>query len=151
MKYLKINESDSVAVALCPIKKGEVIDGITFLNDIDTAHKFALVDIEKNQDVIKYGYPIGKATCSIKKGEHVHTHNVKTNLKDELEYTYDPIEKIVYENSDREVFLYDRKNGTYGIRNHLFIVPLVGCVNAQAELIKNRLEDKNNHSMGKVA
>ena len=140
MNVLKINELDSVYVALSDLKKGDVVEGITLLEDIKTAHKFALKDIKAGENVIKYGYPIGHATCDIKKGSHVHTHNVKTNLSDELTYTYNPIEVLLKENENRKVNLYKRKNGTYGIRNHLFIVPLVGCVNASAELIKQRLE-----------
>lgn len=140
MSVLKIHETDSVFVALSDLKKGEVVEGITLLEDIKTAHKFALKDIKKGEDVIKYGYPIGHALCDIKKGSHVHTHNVKTNLSDDVSYTYNPVEVNLKNNANRKVNLYDRKNGTYGIRNHLFIVPLVGCVNAQAELIKQRLE-----------
>ena len=140
MSVLKIHETDSVFVALSDLKKGEVVEGITLLEDIKTAHKFALKDIKKGEDVIKYGYPIGHALCDIIKGSHVHTHNVKTNLSDDVSYSYNPIEVNLKNNTNRKVNLYDRKNGTYGIRNHLFIVPLVGCVNAQAELIKQRLE-----------
>ena len=123
MNVLKINELDSVYVALSDLKKGDVVEGVTLLEDIKTAHKFALKDIKAGEDVIKYGYPIGHATCDIKKGSHVHTHNVKTNLSDELTYTYNPIEVLLKENENRKVNLYKRKNGTYGIRNHLFIVP----------------------------
>lgn len=140
MNVLKINELDSVYVALKDLKKGDVVEGITLLDDIKTAHKFALKDIKAGENIIKYGYPIGHATCDIKKGSHVHTHNVKTNLSDELTYTYNPIEVLLKDNKNIKVNLFRRKNGTYGIRNHLFIVPLVGCVNSSAELIKQRLE-----------
>lgn len=140
MNILKINEKDTVCVALCDLKKGDIIEGVTLIDDIKTAHKFALKDIKKGEDIIKYGYPIGHATCDIKKGSHVHTHNVQTNLNDQLSYTYDKINVTLKNNENRKVNIFKRKNGLYGIRNHLFIVPLVGCVNSSAELIKNRIE-----------
>lgn len=140
MDALLINKNDSVEVALHDLKKGEVIDGVTLLEDIKTAHKFARVDIKKGEDIIKYGYPIGHALEDIKKGSWVHTHNVKTNLSDVLIYTYNPIEVNLDKFANRKVYLYPRKDGKYGIRNHLLIVPLVGCVNTQAELIKKELE-----------
>ncbi len=141
MDALHINSNDKVAVALHDLKKGEVINGVTLLEDIKTAHKFALVDIKEGEDIIKYGYPIGHATKDIKKGSWVHTHNVKTNLNDVLTYEYNPIEvKLQEATSSYKVNLFKRKNGKYGIRNHLLIVPLVGCVNAQAEMIKNEIE-----------
>ncbi len=139
MDALHIFEKDTVAVALHDLKKGQVINGVTLIEDIKTAHKFALVDIKKGENIIKYGYPIGHATCDIKKGSWVHTHNVKTNLNDTLEYTYNPIEVSLNKVKNRKVNLYKRSNGKYGIRNHLLIIPLVGCVNTQAELIKDEV------------
>ena len=58
--------------------------------DLSTGHKIALCDIKKGENVIKYGYPIGHATEDIKAGDSVHTHNIKTNLSELLEYTYEP-------------------------------------------------------------
>ena len=58
--------------------------------NLEDGHKYALRDIAAGEDIIKYGNPIGHATVDIKKGEHVHTHNVKTNLSGNLEYTYQP-------------------------------------------------------------
>ena len=77
--YIIINEFDNVAVVLRPFKKGEVVEGVTLLEDIPQAHKVALKEIKKGEDVIKYGNPIGHATKDIHVGEHVHTHNVQTN------------------------------------------------------------------------
>ncbi len=139
MDALHIFEKDTVAVALHDLKKGEVISGVTLLEDIKTAHKFALCDIKKGENIIKYGYPIGHALCDIKKGSWVHTHNVKTNLNDVLSYEYNPIKVELESVTNRKVNLFKRKDGRFGIRNHLLIVPLVGCVNAQAEMIKNEL------------
>ena len=102
--------------------------------NLDDGHKYALRDIAEGEDIIKYGNPIGHATCDIKKGEHVHTHNVKTNLSGNLEYSYDPhFHDIPAEDSTRTFMGYVRKNGDIGIRNEIWIVNTVGCVNKVAE------------------
>jgi len=102
--------------------------------NIEDGHKYALRDIKNGENIIKYGQPIGHATCDIKAGEHVHTHNVKTNLSGKLEYTYEPSE--VHDEkveSDLTFMGYVRKNGDVGIRNDIWIVNTVGCVNKVAE------------------
>ena len=144
MKSLLIHESDSVRVALHDLKKGEEEAGIILKEDIKTAHKFAIKDIKKGENIYKYGYPIGHAKVDIAKGSWVHTHNVETNLSSELEYTYKPNKVEIKPLPKREVYLYKRENDTYGIRNNLLIVPLVGCVNGQAERIKERLLKEGN-------
>ena len=102
--------------------------------NLEDGHKYALRDISAGEDIIKYGNPIGHATCDIKKGEHVHTHNVKTNLSGNLEYSYDPhFYDIPAEDSSRTFMGYVRKNGDIGIRNEIWIVNTVGCVNKVAE------------------
>jgi altronate dehydratase small subunit len=47
------------------------------LQPIPFGHKIALVDIEADQPVIKYGEVIGLATEKIARGQHVHVHNVE--------------------------------------------------------------------------
>ena len=102
--------------------------------NLEDGHKYALRDIKCGENIIKYGNPIGHATEDIKKGEHVHTHNVKTNLAGNLEYTYEPtFYDIPEEKSDRTFMGYVRKNGDVGIRNEIWIVNTVGCVNKVAE------------------
>ena len=102
--------------------------------NIENGHKYAVCDIKANENVIKYGQPIGHAVCDIKKGEHVHTHNMKTNLSGKNEYTYKPefydIPKI---QSDKVFMGYERENGDVGIRNDIWIVNTVGCVNKVSE------------------
>ena len=102
--------------------------------NIEDGHKYALCDIKSRENIIKYGQPIGHATSDIKAGEHVHTHNVKTNLSGKLEYIYEPSgtydEKT---DSDLTFMGYVRKNGDVGIRNDIWIVNTVGCVNKIAE------------------
>lgn len=109
---LLINESDNVAVNL---KNG---------------HKYSTKDIKKGENIIKYGFAIGHATCDIKKGEHVHTHNMKTNLDGIENYTYEP-EKIEHKKikTDKTFMGYRREDGGCGIRNDVWIINTVGCVN----------------------
>ena len=104
--------------------------------NIDNGHKYALVDIKKGESIIKYGYPIGHATTDIKKGEHVHTHNVRTNLSGNLDYEYNrKVFDIPYRDEERTFMGYIRENGDVGIRNEIWIVNTVGCVNKVAERI----------------
>ncbi|MBQ7387690.1 MAG: altronate dehydratase [Clostridia bacterium] len=102
--------------------------------NLEDGHKYALRDIREGENIVKYGNPIGHATCDIKKGEHVHTHNVKTNLSGNLEYTYEPhFYDIPSEDCSRTFMGYVRENGEVGIRNEIWIVNTVGCVNKVAE------------------
>ncbi len=143
--YLKINPADNVCVALLPLTEGQVlnVDGqdITIKNPVETGHKFAIRTIQEGENVIKYGYPIGHALMTIQAGEHVHTHNIKTNLHDNLQYTYNPVKvDLNIPKSDLKIKGYLRYNGEVGIRNELWIVPTVGCVNGQAQAIVNRVK-----------
>lgn len=140
---LKLNPRDTVAVALRPISAGETIevDGfkVTAEQDIPQGHKIALQPMKEKQDVIKYGYPIGHMLSTAAVGEWLHTHNVKTNLSGELDYTYTPdIHQVHYPKQALTFKGYRRLNGKVGIRNDLFIVPTVGCVNGMAELMLKR-------------
>ncbi len=102
--------------------------------NLDDGHKYALCDIAQGENIIKYGQPIGHATTDIKKGEHVHTHNIATNLSGKIEYTYN--KAYTYdEKEDTDLFFmgYVRENGDVGIRNDIWIVNTVGCVNKIAE------------------
>ena len=145
-RFLKINAADNVVIALADdLHKGETIDvdgvKITLKEDIVRGHKLALRDIAAGENVIKYGYPIGHATEAIPQGAWIHSHNLKTNLHDNLEYTYDQkVYQLDIPKSDRKVMGYLRKNNTMGIRNELWIVPSVGCVNGQAQAIAARVK-----------
>ena len=102
--------------------------------NLEDGHKYALRDIKCGEDIIKYGNPIGHAISDIKAGEHVHTHNVKTNLSGNLTYRYEPkFYDIPKENDGRTFMGYVRENGEVGIRNEIWIVNTVGCVNKVAE------------------
>ena len=102
--------------------------------NLENGHKYAICDIKSGESIIKYGNPIGHATEDIKKGEHVHSHNVKTNLSGNLEYTYTP-EFMPLENisTDKTFMGYIRENGEVGIRNEIWIINTVGCVNKVAK------------------
>ena len=139
-KTLQIHAADNVVVCLESIVKGEVvhIEGvgeITALDKIEPGHKIAIKNIDNGKETIKYGYPIGHATEDIKAGRWVHTHNLATNLEGILDYKYSPEkadieEKLSKMSSKRATFNgYVRKNGKVGIRNEIWIIPTVGCVN----------------------
>ncbi len=107
--------------------------------NLEDGHKYAIRDIKCGEDIIKYGNPIGHATADIKRGEHVHSHNVKTNLSGNLEYTYSPkVYDIPKEDKSFTFMGYVRDNGEVGIRNDVWIVNTVGCVNKVAEKIAER-------------
>ncbi|WP_434639948.1 altronate dehydratase family protein [Thermoanaerobacterium thermosaccharolyticum] len=145
---IKINSSDNVAVVLRNIKKGEEIveDGrkITLLDDVPRGHKIALRNIKEGQNVIKYGYPIGHAHSNISEGAWVHTHNMSTNLSGILNYVYNKKQIEGNKQKNRNITFkgYRRKYGKVGIRNELWIVPTVGCVNGLGEKIINRFKDE---------
>lgn len=146
-KYLKINKADNVAVAIVALKAGETIsvDGIDIcLNeDIPAGHKFALKDFEQGEDVIKYGYPIGHTCKAQKQGDWMNECNIKTNLSGLLEYTYNPIDASLDIPQQGLTFKgYRRKNGDVGIRNEIWIVPTVGCVNGIAGQLAESLRQE---------
>lgn len=103
--------------------------------NLDNGHKYAICDIKAGENIIKYGAPIGHATCDIKKGDHVHSHNLKTNLGDNIEYTFEP-EYYPEEKCEEKFFMgYVRPDGRVGIRNDVWIVNTVGCINNSARRI----------------
>ena len=129
-KLLKIHPLDNVAVALAELFAGE--EGA--LSNIPRGHKIALKNIAGGENIIKYGMPIGHALEDIAAGSHVHTHNVKTNLSGQLEYQYTPDFTLQDIKCDRTFMGYRRADGQVGIRNDIWIVPTVGCVNG---LVRN--------------
>ncbi len=145
--YVKINPADNVAVALNELKAGLTfkIDGndVTLKDDIRMGHKFALTDIPEGGKVIKYGFPIGSAVTGIEAGAHIHTHNLKTLLSDNLEYKYEPAEKysqpdLALREGEKYFEGYMRPDGRAGVRNELWIIPTVGCVNNIARRIEEQ-------------
>ena len=134
--FIKIHSDDTVAVALVPLEKGMrlTIDGqqCTLLEDIPQGHKFALTTIEEQQQIIKYGSPIGVAITKILAGSWIHTHNMKTGLGDLLDYSYQKDIHMLEPLEERFFQGYRRSNGKVGVRNEIWIIPTVGCVNSIA-------------------
>lgn len=135
-RLIRINPRDNVAVALQPLKAGEEALGVTLREDIPAGHKFALCDIAENENVVKYGFPIGHATQPISAGSWVHTHNVKTNLSGLLEYGYHPHPCAMPVDRKAAFEGYVREDGRVGIRNEVWIVNTVGCVNGTAKTLE---------------
>lgn len=145
--FLKINPADSVVVCLRAMKAGETVsaDGkvITLLQDVPAGHKVLIEDKNEGEDIIKYGYPIGHAKKNLKAGEWVNENNLKTNLAGTLEYTYNPVDdKLSIAKENRTFKGYVRKNGDVGVRNEIWVVPTVGCVNGIAERVAKQLEEE---------
>ena len=144
MKFLKINPADNVAVALVALSAGEVMTveniDITINADIPMGHKFALTDFAENDNVIKYGYAIGHARQAIKQGDWVNETNIKTNLEGLLDYEYKP-QDVSLDIPGRKITFkgYKRTNGNVGVRNELWIVPTVGCVNGTINSLAEKL------------
>lgn len=137
-----IHRDDTVFVALKDFKKGEEVEvngfRVTIKDDIKFGHKVAIKTINSGDDVIKYGYSIGKATEGIEPGDWVHTHNVKTKLEGNLIYTFQPFterEQTVEAARSKTLPGYVRKNGDIGIRNEIWIINTVGCINKTAEML----------------
>ena len=120
MDTFRINEKDNVCV------------------DLGTGHKIALRDISEGEDIIKYGFPIGIATENINSGSRVHTENMKTKLDDILDYEYHPDFKELTPVVPFEIEAFVRKNGEIGIRNDIWIVPTVGCVNSIGKALSEK-------------
>ena len=145
--YLQINKGDNVVVCLRPINAGEEIKignhAVQALRDTPAGHKILLCDTPKDKPIIKYGYPIGRAKENLKAGEWVNENNIQTNLSGTLEYEYHPaIKPLSIEQEDRSFKGFMRKNGEVGIRNEIWIVPTVGCVNGIAERLARQLEQE---------
>ena len=143
--FLKINPADSVVVCLQAKKKGDIIeiDGLKVVVNQDTpaGHKVLIKDAPKGTDIIKYGYPIGHAKEDLKAGDWVNENNLKTNLSGTLEYTYSPVNQELDIKKENRTFKgYVRKNGDVGVRNEIWIVPTVGCVNGIAERLVDALK-----------
>lgn len=146
---LKIHELDNVGVALHDIKRGDKIPlesgALLVLEDIAQGHKIALCDLSQGQHVIKYGFPIGHVTQDVNAGQWLHTHNIKTNLGDLLEYTYTPVAPVKQANHGqgcRSFQGYRRQDGRVGVRNEIWIIPTVSCVNRTAQLLAKQGQSK---------
>lgn len=153
MQYIRIHPLDNVAVALADLAQGTLISvdnqTVTLRQDITRGHKFALRDIATGENVIKYGLPIGHTLADVAAGEHIHAHNTRTNLSDLDTYSYRP-DFLAAESqpADRDVEIYRRASGDVGVRNELWILPTVGCVNGIARQIQQRFLQESDDAEG---
>ena len=139
--FIHIHPDDNVAVALKAVSAGTVFAGIIANVDIPQGHKMALKPLGLNNQVMKYGFSIGHATAPIAAGDWVHTHNMKTNLSGEIEYTYHPNISHPAPQRPGSFMGYRRKDGKVGIRNEIWIIPTVGCVNDIAKAMAKANQD----------
>ena len=135
MRAVRISPNDNVAVALEPLSLGERALDVVVRENIPAGHKFALSPIREGGNAVKYGSPIGHALTAIQPGEWVHTHNLRTNLEGVLEYCYQPAFAPQKKGRQGGFKGFVRKDGQVGIRNEIWILPTVGCVNSIAEAI----------------
>lgn len=147
MKYIKINPADNVAVAITDLHKGDniIINNVEIVlnSDIPAGHKFALADIPTHANVIKYGYPIGHAREDIRKGDWVNEKTIKTNLDGLLDYEYNPHNvELNIPNRNLSFKGYKRANGDVGVRNEIWVIPTVGCVNGTANSLAEKLRQE---------
>jgi altronate hydrolase len=142
MDYIRINPADNVAVALADLKAGTLVEGITLKTDIPQGHKITLRPLKEGDDVIKYGYPIGHVTHSVEAGEWIDHNCVKTNLEGLLDYSYDPAKVEIAPAEVKRTFRgFRRSDGRVGIRNQIWVIPTVGCVNGVCQEIVRRFND----------
>ncbi len=139
-------KEDVVAVALEDLKAGQTVKttlgDVTLKDDITRGHKFALYDLNEGDHIIKYGYSIGHATCPVLKGQHVHSENVKTNLSGTKDYSYDKVAPAELKRVERTFDGYVRADGQVGIRNEVWIIPTVFCVNHIAKELESYAREK---------
>lgn len=146
-KFIKIHPLDTVAVCLEAGLAGDAVildsQRLTLQEDIPVGHKVSLQSVAAGGNVIKYGAPIGHATQAIEPGQHVHAHNLKTNLSGTVTYSFNQqLNELRYTQRSLTFDGYRRGNGDAGIRNELWVVPTVGCVNGQAQQIIRQFEQQ---------
>jgi altronate hydrolase len=152
--WIRLHEDDHVVIALKPFAKGETLtlverEGKPMLlevsEEVPKGHKILTKPVSKGGDVLKFGYSIGKAKADLAPGCWVHTHNMGTGLKGVLDYTYEPAAReaakavtAAASYADRTFQGYVRDNGEVGIRNEIWIINTVGCINKTCEIVARR-------------
>lgn len=147
MKYIQINPLDNVAVALENLNPGDILQvngrSVCVAEEIPRGHKVALTDLSAGSEVIKYGFSIGNMTEGVKEGCLVNERNLHTSLSGLSEYEYKPcIAEIEKNECNRTLNGFRRSNGSVGIRNEMWIVPTVGCVNGIAERLASAMREE---------
>ena len=158
MDYIKINPADNVAVALTDLSAGSTVEGITLSTAVPRGHKVLLQDLQAGENVIKYGFPIGHVTRAAAAGTVVDHTCIKTNLEGLLEYKYEPSfdspesdktfcgisqpQKVLVRGGQKTAVFrgFRRTDGQVGIRNQIWVIPTVGCVNGICQTIVERFK-----------
>ncbi len=139
-QFIKINKEDDVVVLLADGVQGDIISiedkEIKLLQDTPKGHKVAVKEIHNGNDVLKYGYSIGKAKEDIKIGEWIHSHNMGTGLDGILDYEFNKND-LKYDKKNEDIYFkgYVRENGDVGIRNEIWVINTVGCINKTCALL----------------
>jgi altronate hydrolase len=144
-EWLRVSERDQVVIALRAFTAGETIvleDGtqLSLTEDVPAGHKILTRPVAEGDDVLKFGYSIGKAKADLQPGVWIHTHNLRTGLKGLLDYRYEPVPQAASAKKPRRQTFqgYVRPNGEVGIRNEIWVINTVGCINKTCEIIANR-------------
>lgn len=142
-----VDPRDHVATSLRDIARGEAVDlhgqAITARADIPKGHKIAIRAAQAGEDVLKYGWPIGRALADIAVGDHVHVHNVATRLEGVEDFAWTPAPPEPRGEATPRAFLgYRRKNGRAGTRNEIWVLCTVGCVANTARRIAERASQR---------
>lgn len=140
-EFVQIHPNDNVAVALKDVPVGTLFYGVAAKENIPYGHKMALKTLSKNEVIIKYGFPIGHATSPISAGTWIHVHNMKTNLCGKINYSYAPKVESIPVTPTEEFMGFRRSDGKVGIRNEIWIIPTVGCVNDVAKALVRENQD----------
>ena len=150
-RYIRINPDDNVAVALEDLKAGELVFGVELKEDIPAGHKIALSDMPSGTNVVKYGYPCGHTTSDVPCGHKLDHGCIKTNLEGLLDYSYSPVQTPVLPSCEPRTFRgFRRADGQVGVRNQIWIIPTVGCVNGIASTLAERFRQETEGARGSV-
>jgi len=152
--FLKINPADNVFVAIQPLSKGTVLDvdgeQVELITDVPAGHKCAMKDFAEGENIIKYGFPIGHARHAVKKGSYMDHDDIKTNLEGTLDYSDIKLKGLTKQEPSGEQLTwqgYVRPDGQVGIRNEVWVIPTVGCVNG---IIKQIVEKTREELAGQL-
>lgn len=151
---IKINSVDNVAVALSDLTAGSVVDvdgqQVTLRTEVPAGHKFALQDIAEGENVIKYGFPIGHTIQAVSKGAWLDHRHIKSNLQGELNYDDIRIKGLPANEPHCTATFegYRRSDGQMGVRNELWVIPTVGCVNGIVHNIVEQVKAQTNGGEG---
>ena len=141
-KLFVIDKNDNVAVALEALSRGYTENGLSLINDVPFAHKVALFNMKKGDSIIKYNSKIGTLTRDVKAGEHIHTHNLKTNLIGDFEYSFSGNNSYSPEKCNVSFYGYKRPDGSVATRNEIWVISTVGCVNNTVDMLVQNAKSK---------